>query len=485
MSALGQLSTNARKQQQEDIEVSRPDANYTDACGEGSLANRLCESTLIFALPLQRHVKCRLRSEIEARKAVESTMKRAVLEARELKKELVLLRQEKEELRATVAQKDPSSSGQESSRNGPRDTQAAKQSSSKVAELKLKQQLQTLTARNKEIEASLNELQQQVTELNAQNAAITDQSAASLVGKEQEIAVLQEGIKKSKLAVDETKRKCQKILKEKREEMERALQENEQLARNTKTLQGQLAQLPQLKKKLEHAKEKRAGVAEVWQKKLEQRDRAFLREEEATKLKLAESTAKITKLTEDKLEIQERLNELELTLRKVDANHKCELSQESRRMKELEAKVTQLQEKLVEAEATAQEAERAEGVARETQEQETRLRQLAEDAADAVEVRAEKAERDLAQARMQLNRLEEALKARGVTLDYLLKQQTPVSISSRTIVADRGTSSKGNTLKKTTRDPARSKLVGKSRLSAEDGKVCRVRMGRGNNNQEE
>lgn len=52
---------------------------------------------LLLDLPLQRLVKCRLRSEIEARKAVESTMKRAVQEARELKKELVLLRQEKEE----------------------------------------------------------------------------------------------------------------------------------------------------------------------------------------------------------------------------------------------------------------------------------------------------------------------------------------------------------------------------------------------------
>ncbi|EGZ16821.1 hypothetical protein PHYSODRAFT_346022 [Phytophthora sojae] len=460
----GQLSANARKQQEEDIE---------------------------------RLVKCRLRSEIEARKAVESTMKRAVQEARELKKELVLLRQEKEELRA-AAQKSAGSSGNESARNRSNDSQAGKQSSSKAAELKLKQQIQTLTARNKEIEAAMDELQQRVSEIESQNASITDQSAAALAKKDQEIATLQEALKKSKLAVDETKRKCQKLLKEKREEMERALQENEQLARNAKKLQGQLALLPQLKKKLEHAKENRADVAEVWQKKLEQRDQAFLREEEASKQKLAESVAQITKLVDEKLELREKVDELEHRLRNIVSKHKSELSQESRRMEALEASVIQLKEKLVAAAAAAQEAERAEVVTRETQEQETRLRQLAEDAADAVEIRAEKAERDLAQARMQLDRLEEALKARGVTLDYLLKQQTPVSIPSRTPPADRGANRPRvtSTLKRSgstaPRDPARSKTMGKSRLSPEDTKnPSRMKAGRGsssssnNNNQEE
>ncbi|KAE9019523.1 hypothetical protein PR003_g14287 [Phytophthora rubi] len=458
MSALGQMSANARKQHEEDIE---------------------------------RLVKCRLRSEIEARKAVESTMKRAVLEARELKKELVLLRQEKEELRA-AAQKSPGFSGRESSRYGLKDTQAGKQSSNKAVELKLKQQIQTLTARNKEIEASMNELQQQVSELESQNATITDQAAAVLAEKDQEIANLHEGLKKSKLAVDETKRKCHKMLKEKREEMGRALQENEQLACNAKTLQGQLAVLPQLKRQLEHAKEKRADVAEVWQKKLEQRDQAFLREEEASKQKLAESAALVTKLTDEKLELQDKLDALELKLRQIDSNHKRGFSQESRRMEELETSVNQLKEKLVEAATAVQDAERAEVVARETQKQETQLRQLAEDAADAVEIRAEKAERDLAQARTQLDRLEEALKARGVTLDYLLKQQTPVSISNRASATDRGNSRPRdfNTLKKAaptaTRDPARTKPMGKSRLSAEHVKVSfRAKSGMSNNNNQE
>ncbi|ETP43761.1 hypothetical protein F442_09564, partial [Phytophthora nicotianae P10297] len=384
---MATLSTNTRKQKEEDIE---------------------------------RLVKCRLRSEIEARKAVESTMKRAVHEARELKKELVLLRQEKEELRL-AARKNvvsaPGSGDKETARGGSvgsnRDNQTGKQGSNKAVELKLRQHIQHLTARNTDLETNTKELMQQVSDLEAQKAAEIAQLTADLEEKDREIASLQADLKKTKFAVDETKRKCQKMLKEKREEAQRALQEDEQLARCTKTLQSQLALLPQLKKQLEHAKEKRADVVEVWQKKLEQRDEAFLREEEANKQKLAEKAAQIVELADEKEQLQVKLEELERKLCDIDTNHQTELRHEAQRLAELESTTKELQEKLLAAETASREAEQAEIAARETQEQETRLRQLAEDAADAVEVRAEKAERDLAQAQLQLNRLEEALKARG------------------------------------------------------------------------
>ncbi|KAG2502975.1 hypothetical protein BBO99_00009658, partial [Phytophthora kernoviae] len=386
------MSMNARKQQEEDVE---------------------------------RLVKCRLRSEIEARKAVESTMKRAVQEARELKKELVLLRQEKEELRVAAHKNavspPPASGGKATSHCG---QTTPTQNSNKAAELKLKRQIQLLTARNTELDTAIQELQQQVSELESQKTAALAQSTADVAERGQEIVALQSELRKAKLAADETKRKCQKLVKEKKEEAQRALQENEQLERCTKTLQSQLALLPQLKRQLEHAKEKRADVAEVWQKKLEQRDQAFLREEEASKRKLAESTAQVEQLSEEKHDLLERLKELESKLHGIDNNHKTELRHEALRFDELEAATKQLREELLAAQFVSEEAERAEVVARETQAQETRLRQLAEDAADAVEARAENAERDLVQARAQLGRLEDALKARGVTLDYLLKQQT-------------------------------------------------------------
>ncbi|KAF4316265.1 hypothetical protein G195_009867 [Phytophthora kernoviae 00238/432] len=388
------MSMNARKQQEEDVE---------------------------------RLVKCRLRSEIEARKAVESTMKRAVQEARELKKELVLLRQEKEKLRVAAHKNavspPPASGGKATSRCG---QTTPTQNSNKAAELKLKRQIQLLTARNTELDTAIQELQQQVSELESQKTAALAQSTADVAERGQEIVALQSELRKAKLAADETKRKCQKLVKEKKEEAQRALQENEQLERCTKTLQSQLALLPQLKRQLEHAKEKRADVAEVWQKKLEQRDQAFLREEEASKRKLAESTAQVEQLSEEKHDLLERLKELESKLHGIDNNHKTELRHEALRFDELEAATKQLREELLAAQFVSEEAERAEVVARETQAQETRLRQLAEDAADAVEARAENAERDLVQARAQLGRLEDALKARGVTLDYLLKQQTPI-----------------------------------------------------------
>ncbi|KAG3134673.1 hypothetical protein PC128_g26177, partial [Phytophthora cactorum] len=141
---MSTLSANARKQKEEDIE---------------------------------RLVKCRLRSEIEARKAVESTMKRAVQEARELKKELVLLRQEKEELRLAARKNVVSaagSGGKEATRGGSagvnRDNQTGKQGSNKTVELKLRQQIQHLTVRNTDLETNTNELQQQVSDLEAQKA---------------------------------------------------------------------------------------------------------------------------------------------------------------------------------------------------------------------------------------------------------------------------------------------------------------------------
>lgn len=121
-------------------------------------------------------------------------------------------------------------------------------------------------------------------------------------------------------------------------------------------------------------------MAGAWQKKLEQRDQEFLREEEASKQKLAESAFQISELTEEKLELQERLNELEVKLRQFESSHKSELSQESQRTGELETSVNQWQERIV-----ANVAEPTEVLARETQEQETQLR-LTDDVAGAMEV---------------------------------------------------------------------------------------------------
>ncbi|KAG1685985.1 hypothetical protein DVH05_007586 [Phytophthora capsici] len=355
-------------------------------------------------------------------------MKRAVHEARELKKELVLLRQEKEELRLAAQKPAP---GRESARG------TSKQSSNKAAELKLRQKNQTLTTQNSELESSVTRLQQRVSDLEAQDAAAIAQLTADLDGKDHEIASLRDELRKAKLVADETKRKCQKMLKEKKDEAQRALQENEHLARCAKTLQSQLELLPQLKKQLEHAKAKRADVAEVWQSKLEKRDQAFLREEEENKRKLQESAAQLAELTDERDRLQARLEELERVVSTMNADHQDELRHEAQRLIESEGSSHQLQKKLIAAEAATREAEQAEAMAKETQEQEARLRQLAEDAADAIEARAEKAERALAQAQTQLSRLEEALTARGVTLDYLLKQQEPISVVKRTPSSDR------------------------------------------------
>lgn len=145
-------------------------------------------------------------------------MKRAVLEVRQLKKELMVLRQENEELRAAVETKPNNGGGKES-----------------PIELK-NDQIQRLTARNKQLESSVLELQQQVAGLEPQSTTTIDQSTA-LAEKDRDIAALEDELAKIKLVADETKRKCQNMLKEKRDEAQRALHENEQLARCAKTLQ--------------------------------------------------------------------------------------------------------------------------------------------------------------------------------------------------------------------------------------------------------
>ncbi|RLN95373.1 hypothetical protein BBJ28_00024026, partial [Nothophytophthora sp. Chile5] len=400
-------------------------------------------------------------------------MKRAVQEARELKKELVLLRQEKEQLRAAAQKNVVSTPGSGRTSARPKEAGASTAtsdvsvtSSNKAVELKLKQQIRNLTAEKSELESSAQELQQEVSQLEQQEKATIAQATADLAEKQQEVSALQDELKKLKQEADETKRKCQKMLRDKREETQRALQENEQLARCTKTLQSQLALLPQLKKQLEHANEKRVGAAEGWQKKLEQRDQAFLREEAASKRKEAERIAQISQLQEEKHELQERLEGLELKLRGIDGEQQASLRHEGQRFEELAVATKRLQEELSVARDAATEAERAQGVAKETQLQETRLRQLAEDAADAVEVRAEKAEQELARARTQLERLEEALKTRGVTLDYLLKQQTPVSVPGRPAIASKSRSNNASTktaASASTRNAASSKTVPKTR----------------------
>ncbi|OWZ04545.1 hypothetical protein PHMEG_00023537 [Phytophthora megakarya] len=139
---MSTLSANARKQKEDDIE---------------------------------RLVKCRLRSEIEARKSVESTMKRAVQEARELKKELVLLRQEKEELRLAARKHAVSTPD-----NGGKDLN---QPDKRAVVLKLREKIQTLSARNNELQSSTNELQQQISELEDQKAKVVGQLTADLEEK--------------------------------------------------------------------------------------------------------------------------------------------------------------------------------------------------------------------------------------------------------------------------------------------------------------
>lgn len=376
-------------------------------------------------------MKCRLRSEIEARKAVESTMKRAVKEARELKGELVLLRQEREELRAELQARkhavsapgsDPKKAG---SHNNSGD--AATAAASKAAEKKLQQQLQKLTADNTELRDKHERLEDDTSALLQEKDALLAQSDEELKKKTRDTLAIEDELKKLRVVSEETKRKYQKMVKEKKEDLAKSLQENEQLARCKETLERQLELLPQLKKQLQYAKDKSSGVADDWHKKLELRDQAFLRQDDENKKQVVELQAAISSLQDENEQLRGQLDTLTSQVYENEQRFDAKQRKHVEKFENLVTTTKALQEKLVRALDELSEAQQTAQIAQETLVQESKLRQMADDAADAVEARALKIETQLEQSTLQLEKLENALKTRGITFDFLLK---PTSGSS-------------------------------------------------------
>lgn len=389
------------------------------------LLTTTCEHT---SRASQRLVKCRVRSETEARKAAESTMKRAVHEARELKKELVLLRQEKEELRReqqarTLAVSAP---GSKPSDDG---AAAAAAAVARATEKKLRQQLVQLTDENAGLREKLEQLASESAAQLRDHSALVVQREQELQKRVRDAAALEDEAKKLRAASDDTKRKYQKMVREKKEDLAKSLQENEHLARCKETLERQLELLPQLKKQLQYAKDKSSGVAEDWQKKLEQRDEAFLRQEEDTKKQLAELRGTIAELEDDKERLHAQLDELTSNVYENEQAHDARHREQADKFDALVTHAKELQTKLLCALDELQDTQRARFEADETLAQEAKLRQMADDAADAVEARALATEKQLEQATQQLAQLEKALTTRGITFDFLLK--TPPASGDR------------------------------------------------------
>lgn len=368
---------------------------------------------------LQRLVKCRLRSEIEARKAVESTMKRAVQEARELKKELVLLRQEKEELRSELqARKHAVSAPGDAKKAAPDDVTAA---AVKAAEKKLQQQIQKLTAENAALREQLEQFAADSTALVDEKTAMLAQTELELKKSLKDVAALEDEAKKLRIVSDETRRKYQKLVKEKKEDLAKSLQENEHLARCKETLERQLELLPQLKKQLQYAKDKSSGVAEDWQKKLETREQAFVRHEAESKQQITALQHEVVALEDDKEQLRAQLDELTSRVYENEQRHDATQRKQAEQYDHAVATTKSLQEQLRRATTELEDARDAQRIADETLAQESKLRQMADDAADAVEARALKCETQLADALEQLAQLESALQTRGITRDFLLK----------------------------------------------------------------
>lgn len=384
---MAELSSNARKQQEDDIE---------------------------------RLVKCRVRSEIEARKAAEATMKRAVHEARELKKELMIMRQEKEELKA------------ESKKIV---LTAATTPAPVVTKDDLQKKLNQEKTKRKELSTQLAQTQRELENAREQSdfhaAELTKQQRQSqdstqrlqdeVQRRQKECEAQVDEIKKHKAAADEAKRKYQRVAKDKKEELQQLVDENAQLTKRCESLERLTDENVKLRRQLDKAKSHKGGVADEWQRKLDQREQAFLRQEQDNKRLVVEKQAEIESLAAERDALSEKIHELESDAVEMKKDFESRLQQEQARYQDLVTATKQLQERLLTLKEGGRAADKARLEAEARLVREVEMREAAEAAADAVESRTLKLEGQLQVAQDQLERIERALKSKGITLDYLLQ----------------------------------------------------------------
>ncbi|GLD98439.1 hypothetical protein PINS_up007136 [Pythium insidiosum] len=350
-------------------------------------------------------------------------MKRAVQEARELKKELMLMRQEKEEQRsetrkATLAAATTPTPGGVTTKED------------------LQKQLTKEKTKHKELQTEITRLQQALEETTAaaqqretewqrqvaEKEKDIEYARQETLQREHEARALQEELKKQRAATEDTKRKLQRATKEKKEELQRLLEENEQLAKRNEELQRHVDDAVKLRRQVDRAKEKQSSVAEEWQRKLEQREQAFLRQEEANRRELLERQQAMDAMQTECQSLRDRVTDLEGELAQQSGQHERRLRDEEKKRDDMLVAMAQLQERLLTLKDAGRAADRARLDAEARLAKETELREIAEAAADAVESRTSKLEQRLCHATEQLAQVERALQKKGITLDYLLKR---------------------------------------------------------------
>ncbi|OQR93578.1 hypothetical protein ACHHYP_02435 [Achlya hypogyna] len=370
---------------------------------------------------VERLVKCRVRSEVEARKAAETSMKRAMKEATELKKELMIMRREKEELldRTKVTEVTAPKSVRQ-----PTDD-LLKKLARRDKEIELCKQ--SLIEKEAAAEASAAQVQQLQTLLERAGvtSAALQQQADEAMDAAKKAAI---ELRQLKLSSDETKKKLQKSIKELKEEKQTLVAENAQLTQRLDEAASANAQTSQLKKQLQQARERLATIVADHDARVGQlaashaaamQELSAAHDREISRQLQAQAASHANELAE-KLEATSMVSQIEKEKEQVRADAHRRLQEELQIEKEENVDLLQHEKDA----AVAAKAKAEEWSAK------------AEKAADACEAQALKFKEEWMALDEKLAVVDGALRRRGISMDFLLKKKPVPSSNNNSAEAD-------------------------------------------------
>ncbi|OQR82059.1 hypothetical protein THRCLA_23249 [Thraustotheca clavata] len=389
---------------------------------------------------IERLVKCRVRSEVEARKAAETTMKRAMKEATELKKELMLMRKEKAEWRFVVdlvCQSNEIASSQRTTEAPPKSVKHSSDDLLKKLnrrEKDIEQLNQTLLDKDAAIEGGNQQQLQLQTQLDkATSASIELQRQLDEANESNKKTIME--LRQQKLASEEARKKYQKNIKDLKDEKQQLVAENTQLTQRLEDSTSANAQTNQLKKQLQQARERLSTVVQEQDIRMQQLSgNHSLAVQELTKEHEEELKNQAQKLNEkyendiqEKVQATSMLSQIEKEKEQVRADALRRLQEELKIEKEenvdLLQTVKSLQDKLRLVSEMLCEADRAKAEAEAEKERVMTMSSKLEHAADVCEAQAQKYKEEWIALEEKLAVVDAALRRRGISMEFLLKKK--------------------------------------------------------------
>jgi DNA repair exonuclease SbcCD ATPase subunit len=347
-------------------------------------------------------------------------MKRAVGESRELKKELMLMRQEKEELKKALAEQKQSEDRLKFDLMN-----ATRKKSDDKKVLKEMEKLQVQTQENEEKHL---QLEQEMKFLLARANEKLDEKQRRVDQLEKKALQNQEEIIELKKTIEELKRKSCKTINEKQAELQKHLYENEQLSKHVGSLQDELDEVQQAMKVLEKQKEKSIHAMEELTERIQKSHK-----EELDKMmdKCATMAQEVKAGKEEKAQIVKELKDAEDEIDHVNTKLKDFKRQQEDKYEQLVDTTKSLQEKLLIAVEAKEEAIQEAEDAKCNLKEQVHLRSAVEKQAQRSELHAQNLQRDLDGLRENMIKIEKALNSRGITMDFLLEDPRGLNNTSK------------------------------------------------------